>query len=179
MSLVHAFCQLSAHFKLSTPGFVQGCKVDVSWRTEQLLESCLLLWQLESRSIAPKRPGRQPPDCFSELQNTKSQLKSIANRFPALRNMSRFGVCLPVQSPLSLCAVLSWWAGGWAHQYGGEGDQLCQMSVWVSKLYYGNGSPLLSPNRKAKVSQCTDEVQITWSRLCLHAEEGRERGKIA
>ncbi len=104
MSLVHAFCQLSAHFKLSTPGFVQGCKVDVSWRTEQLLESCLLLWRLESRSIAPKRPGRQPPDCFSELQNTKSQLKSIANRFPALRNMSRFGVCLPVQSPLSLCA---------------------------------------------------------------------------
>lgn len=84
------------------PGFVQGCKVDASWRTEQFLESCLLLLQLESRSIVPKRPGRQPPDCLSKLQNTKSQLKSIANGFPALRNLSRTGFCLPDQSPLSL-----------------------------------------------------------------------------
>lgn len=88
----------NSHWK----GFVQGCKVDVSWHTMQFLESCLVLCRLESRSIVPERPGRQPPDCPSKLQNTKSQHKSIANGFAALRNMSCSGVCLPDQSPLSL-----------------------------------------------------------------------------
>lgn len=50
----------------------------------------------------------RPPASQLPLETTKhkSQLKSIANGFPALRNMSRSGVCLPDLYPLCACPVL-------------------------------------------------------------------------
>lgn len=50
----------------------------------------------------------RPPASRLPLETTKhkSQLKSIANGFPALRNLSRTGVCLPDQYPLCACPVL-------------------------------------------------------------------------
>lgn len=123
----------------------------------------------------------RPPASWLPFETTKHKISTKVHsqqvRSPAKHEPLRGLPPRPVPS-LSV-PVLSCWAGGWTHRYRGEGDRLCQMSVWVSKLYYGNGSPLPAPNRKTKVSQCTDDVQIARSRLCLRAEEGRERGEIA